>query len=374
MLPLAEPLIGEEEKTALNAIIDSGWITMGEEIKSFEQEFAALHGVDEAIAVSNCTAGLHLCLAALGVGAGDDVLVPSLTFVATVNAVLYAGANPIFVDVESLESPHISMSDAEQKITGKTKAVIVMHYAGYSVDVNKWRKFADDHGLFMIEDAAHAPGLDGVAQVADAAAFSFFGNKNMTTAEGGMVTARDPEVASRVRTMRSHGMSTSTLERHKGHAYEYDVTMLGFNYRLDELRAAMGRCQLAKLPAWNVKRRELVAIYRKLIKESCPQVMVPFSNEHNTVAHIFPVLLPVGVDRHSVMSNLRAAEIQSSIHYLPVHHFTFYKSAFPDVKLAITEEYCSRVVTLPLYPALDKQDLERVVQVITNSLEGAINV
>jgi dTDP-4-amino-4,6-dideoxygalactose transaminase len=369
MIPLARPLIGEDEKNALNAVIDSGWITTGEQVKAFEQAFATLHGVDEAVAVSSCTAGLHLCLAALGIGSGDHVLVPSLTFVATVNAILYVGATPVFVDIESLESPHISITDAQQRLTEKVKAVIVMHYAGYSVDVSSWRQFADNNELFLIEDAAHAPGLDGVGQKADAAAFSFFGNKNMSTAEGGMVIARDPEITSRIRSMRSHGMTTSTLDRHKGHAFEYDVTMLGFNYRIDELRAALGLCQLSKLPKWNTKRRELVALYRNLVSQLCPEIIAPFSNAHSTVAHLFPVLLPRSANRHTVMAKLRDAEIQSSIHYLPVHQFSFYKKEFPGVHLTVTEEFCSRVITLPLYPALNEKDLKKIVMALKSGLK-----
>jgi dTDP-4-amino-4,6-dideoxygalactose transaminase len=369
MIPLACPLIGEEEKKALNAVIDSGWITNGEQVISFERQFSELHSFKESVAVSSCTAGLHLCLAALGVGHGDHVLVPSLTFVATVNAILYVGATPVFVDIESLVSPHISLSDAQQKITKQVKAAIVMDYSGYSINMLEWRKFADRHNLFLIEDAAHAPGLDGVAQYADASAFSFFGNKNMSTGEGGMVTAPNPEIISKVRSMRSHGMTTSTLDRHKGHAFEYDVTMLGYNYRMDEIRAALGICQLKKLPKWNEKRRELVNLYRELINKFCPQISVPYNPSHTTVAHLFPVLLPNAQLRHQVMTDLRESKIQSSIHYLPVHHFSYYKKSFPEIRLPITEDYCSRVLTLPLYPALDKSDLEKIVFSLRNSLE-----
>lgn len=364
MISLAMPLFDEEEKKALCSVIDSGWVTNGEKVIAFEQAFAEAHGVNEAVAVTNATAGLHLCLAGLGIGQGDYVLVPSLTFVATVNAILYVGAIPVFVDIESLNCPHISLEDARRKLTSRVKAVIVMHYAGYSVDLARWREFADVYGLFFIEDAAHAPGLKDVAQFSDAAAFSFFGNKNMTTGEGGMVTALNPEMVSRIRTMRSHGMTTSTLDRHLGHAYQYDVAMLGFNYRMDELRAAVGLCQLAKLEKWNAKRRELTLIYRDLFQRHCPEVSIPFTNTHETVAHLFPVLLPDATMRNTVMVKLREVDIQSSIHYLPVHHFSYYREKFPGIHLAVTEDYCSRVVTLPLYPDLHKQDLELIVSAV----------
>jgi Predicted pyridoxal phosphate-dependent enzyme apparently involved in regulation of cell wall biogenesis len=368
MISLAIPSFDEEEKKALCSVIDSGWVTTGEKVCAFEQAFAKAHGVNDAVAVTNATAGLHLCLAALGIGHGDYVLVPSLTFVATVNAILYVGAIPVFVDIESLDCPHISLEDARHKLTSRVKAVIVMHYAGYAVDITRWREFADSYGIFFIEDAAHAPGLNGVAQLSDAAAFSFFGNKNMTTGEGGMVTALNPETISRVRSLRSHGMTTSTLDRHLGHAFKYDVTMLGFNYRMDELRAAVGLCQLAKLEQWNVKRRKLVLVYRDLFERHCPELSIPFTKTHETVAHLFPVLLPDAAMRKTVMVKLREADIQSSIHYLPVHRFSYYREKFPGIHLANTEEFSSRVVTLPLYPDLHEKDLELIVSAVTAAI------
>lgn len=369
MISLAMPLFDEQEKKALCSVIDSGWVTTGEKVTEFEQAFADAHGINEAVAVTNATAGLHLCLAGLGIGPGDYVLVPSLTFVATVNAILFVGATPVFVDIESLDCPLLSLEDARRKLTSRTKAVIVMHYAGYSVDITRWREFADNYGLFLIEDAAHAPGLNGVAQFSDAAAFSFFGNKNMTTGEGGMVTALNPETVSRMRFLRSHGMTTSTLDRHLGHAYKYDVTMLGFNYRMDEMRAAVGLCQLAKLEKWNDTRRELVGIYRELFQRHCPEISVPFTNSHETVAHLFPVLLPDAAMRNSVMVKLREAGVQSSIHYLPVHRFTYYRDKFPGIHLPETEEFCRRVVTLPLYPDLDQEDLEHIVLAVKMAIQ-----
>jgi dTDP-4-amino-4,6-dideoxygalactose transaminase len=366
MISLAEPVLGDEEKQALSAVIESGWLTMGDKVKAFEKAFAEMHGVREAVAVSSCTAGLHLSLAALGVGQGDEVLVPSLTFVATVNAVLYVGATPVFVDIDSLECPHISLEEAQSKLTDKTKAVIVMHYGGYLVELARWREFADRHQLFLVEDAAHAPGIGTV--VGDAAAFSFFSNKNMTTAEGGMVLARRSAVLEKIRAMRSHGMTTGTLDRHVGHAYSYDVTTLGYNYRIDELRAAMGLCQLSHLKVWNARRRALTKVYRQLLAKHCPTVIVPFKSSDVTAAHLLPVLLPEGVERERVMGELRAAGIQSSIHYPPVHHFSYYRARFPNIELVKTERFCQRVITLPLFPSLDELDLEKIVIMLQSAI------
>lgn len=361
MLALADPILGELEKQAVLEVLESKWLTMGEKVKIFEQNFAALHQVPQAIAVNSCTAGLHIGLAALGIGPGDEVLVPSLTFVATINAVLYVGATPVFVDIESLTEPHISLAQAKAHCTPKTKAVIIMHYGGYVMDIPAWRAFADERGLYLLEDVAHAPGAPGVGLLSDVSVFSFFSNKNMTTAEGGMVIALDEAVGNRVRALRTHGMTTTTLDRHKGHAYSYDVTMLGFNYRLDELRAAIGIVQLGFLPTWNQKRVQLSAQYRTLLAQQCPSITIPFTATSPTVGHLMPVLLPSGVTRPKVMDQLRAEQIQSSIHYPPAHHFSWYQTHYPSVSLPLTEQFSATELSLPLHPGMTEQDVSRVV-------------
>ncbi|RME81614.1 MAG: DegT/DnrJ/EryC1/StrS aminotransferase family protein, partial [Zetaproteobacteria bacterium] len=218
---LAEPVLGSREKEAVARVLEEGWLTMGPRVRAFEEAFARMHGRDDALATSSCTAALHLALAAFDIGPGDEVLVPSLTFVATANAVRYLGARPVFVDIESPMRPWISLADAERKLSVRTKAVIVVHYAGYVADMRAWRAFADAYGLWLVEDAAHAPESAGKDGLADASAYSFFSNKNMTTAEGGMLLMRDPERLARARCMRSHGMTTLTWDRHQGHAYSY---------------------------------------------------------------------------------------------------------------------------------------------------------
>jgi dTDP-4-amino-4,6-dideoxygalactose transaminase len=370
-IPLAEPTLGQEEIGALKAVIDSGWITMGERVLAFEKRFADLHGASGAVAVDSCTAGLHLSLAAIGIGPGDEVLVPSLTFVATVNAVIYVQASPVFVDIESLERPHISIKDAGRKITPKTRAVIVMHYAGYLADMGAWRDFADKNGIALIEDAAHAPGVEGVGVKSDAAAFSFFSNKNITTAEGGMVFARDPEVLSRVRLMRAHGMTVGTLERYKGHAHSYDVVELGYNYRMDELRAAIGLVQLDRLAGWNERRRHLTGLYRSLFAR-VEGVRVPFDGWAKTAAHILPVLLPEAVSRGAVMDEMRKRGVQTSVHYPPAHLFSYHSRMFPGVSLPLTERFCASELTVPLYPGLADDDARYVASALEGSLKAAL--
>jgi len=369
MLLVAEPVLGEAEKSALSEVIDRGWITMGDRVREFEQTFARLHGVDDCVAVNSCTAALHLILQGLGIGQGDEVLVPSMTFVATINCVLYVGATPVFVDVESLQTPLMSIDDAAAKCTPKTKAVIVMHYAGYLSDRETWRNFAEERGLFLIEDSAHAVGTEGAGTYGDAAAFSFYGNKNMTTAEGGIVIARDKELLRTIRQLRGHGMTSGTLERLTSRSPTYDVTMLGYNYRMDELRAAVGIIQLQKLQAWNEKRKFLSDLYKAILPDVCPTVTVPFRGWNASSSHhIMPIVLPREHDRQSVISHLKDANIQTTIHYPPAHRLSLYQNLFPSVKLEKTEEFSQRELTLPLHPMMGEDDVSRVVAALGRAL------
>lgn len=362
LIELGAPTLGEPEKRALAEVVDSGWLTMGERVRRFEQAFATLHGVADAVAVHSATAALQLSLAAFDIGPGDEVLVPSLTFVATASVVVHAGAVPVFVDLEAPDRPHVCLADARRRITPRTRAVVVMHYGGYGIDLAPWRALADEFGLVLLEDAAHAAGLTGrVGTLSDGAAFSFFTNKNMTTAEGGMIVMSDPERLARARLLRAHGMTASTLERDRGHAVGYDVVAAGHNYRMDELRGALGLVQLARLPGWNARRRELTERYRAVLARRLPQVRVPFDGGHPTTGHLLPVLLPPGWHRPAVQAGLRAAGVQSSMHYPPVHRFSFYRAHFPGTGLPHTEAFADAELTLPLHPALTDADVDRVV-------------
>ncbi len=369
MLLVSEPVLGDDEKLALARVIDSNWITMGHLVAEFEHGFAELHGAAAAAAVSNCTAGLHLAMVAFGIGQGDEVLVPSMSFVATANAVVYTGAKPVFVDIEGLDTPVMSLRDAEAKVTERTKAVVVMHYAGAVMDKRAWRGFADRHGLHLIEDSAHAVGAERGPIYGDAAVFSFFGNKNMTTAEGGMIIARDPALLATMRQMRGHGMTASTIERLSGTG-SYDVTMLGYNYRMTELNAAVGLVQMSKLKRWNAKRRRLTASYRNLIGTLCPSVGVPFASWDVTTHHILPAILPAGTDRTAVATALRAEGVQTSFHYPPIHRLSWYEERHPFVRLPLTEEFATRELTLPLHPKMEEWQVRHVVQALSRALDA----
>jgi dTDP-4-amino-4,6-dideoxygalactose transaminase len=372
MLLVSEPILGAPEKAALADVIEDGWITMGARVQAFEQAFAGLHRAEDAIAVSSCTAALHLILHALDVGPGDEVLVPALTFVATASCVRYVGATPVFVDIESPDVPLMSLDDAEAKCTPRTRAIILVHFAGYLANRADWQAFARRKGLLLIEDAAHAPGLPEAGTFGEAAAFSFYGNKNMTTAEGGAVIARDSSVRKIIRQTRGHGMTSGTHERLTSRTPEYDVTMLGFNYRMDELRAAVGLTQLKNLPRWNEIRRRFTSLYRRLIAERCPAVAVPFSEPRTSAHHIMPVLLPAYVERQTVVDQLRGRDIQTTIHYPPVHQLTLYRNLCPGTRLPWTEEFAQRELTLPLHPRMSEVTVEMVVNALAAAVEAEV--
>jgi dTDP-4-amino-4,6-dideoxygalactose transaminase len=368
MLLVSEPSLGNEEKAALARVIDSNWITMGSCVDSFEKAFARMHGVTEAVAVDSCTAALHLAVEALGIGPGDEVLVPSLSFVATSNAVLYSGATPVFVDIESLASPVISVAHAAELCTDRTRAIVVMHYAGYIAGREAWTGLASSRGLRLIEDSAHAVGAGRGEIFGDVAAFSFYGNKNMTTGEGGMVVAQDPSVLATARQARGHGMTSDTITRLHARPSSYDVTMLGHNYRMTEMAAAIGLVQLGKLTRWNEKREALARTYRIMLEAASPDVVVPFSVSWSSAHHIMPVILPVHADRQQVANRLRDAGIQTSMHYPAIHTLSLYRQTDPNLSLPATEEFAARELALPLHPKMGDEDVALVVQALTKAL------
>jgi dTDP-4-amino-4,6-dideoxygalactose transaminase len=370
MLLVAEPNLGEEEKRALANVIDSNWITMGDRVRAFEVAFAAAHGATDAVAVSSCTAGLNLVVAAHGIGPGDEVLVPALSFVATANCVLHVGAMPVFVDIDDMTRPLMSLADAEVKCNARTRAVVLMHYAGFLSSRAAWRDFAGRHGLVLIEDAAHAVGAEGVGEIGNSAVFSFYGNKNMTTAEGGMIVSDSAPVLDQVRLLRGHGMTSGTRQRQDARTPTYDVTALGWNYRMDELRAAVGLVQLKSLARWNAIRRDLTECYRAELQKRSPDVLMPFAGASEASAyHLLAVVLPEGVERATVMARLRESGVQTTIHYPPIHLMTYYRERFPDVHLPLTEAFASRQLTLPLHPKMHPDD----VRCVADSLADAIH-
>ena len=373
-IPLADLNFDSHEENAVISVLKSKWLTMGEVTSHFEQSFSQLTSSPHCLTVSNATEALHLACLALGIGPGDEVIVPSLTFVATANAVLYTGASVTFADITSPNDLTISPASIQAAITPRTKAIIVMHYAGYPCDMPAILEIARQHNLPVIEDAAHAPGasLEGKAlgTWGDIGCFSFFSNKNLATGEGGMLTTHSDEIAAKLKLLRSHGMTTLTYDRHAGHAYTYDVVELGYNYRIDEIRAALGIEQLKKLPANNQRRREIVAHYRAHLPA---ELTIPFDGHPGvTAAHIAPILLPEGHNRTAFQDYMKAHGIQTSIHYPPIHTFTYYREHFPGPHhLPQTETIAPREVTLPLYPTMTDEQIDYLMEQVPLALKAA---
>ena len=368
LLLVSEPCLGADEAAALSDVIASNWITMGDRVARFERAFAEAHGVDDAVAVNSCTAGLHLALAALGIGSGDEVIVPSLSFVATANCVVYTGARVVFADIESLDRPLMSLSDAEAKLTARTRAVILMHYAGAVADAEAWRAFARRHNLCLIEDSAHAVGADRGPIFGDLAVFSFYGNKNMTTAEGGMILGQDKAVLERARRARAHGMTSTTVERLHTRATSYDVLSLGYNYRMSELNAALGLAQLPKLEARNAQRRLIAQTYGQALGNRPSGLIVPLLGHAQAAHHLFPVVLPRDTNRSAIMTGLHERGIQTTIHYPPIHQLTWFRQHYPETRLPVTEDFGIRQLTLPLHPKMTEADAEHVARSLTSLL------
>ena len=373
-IPLADLDYGPEEMQGVIDVLQSRWLTMGAVTQEFEEQFAAFIGVRHAIAVSNGTHALHLAYLALGVGPGDEVIVPSLTFVATANAALYTDADVRFADIGGEADLNISPQSIERQITPRTMAIAVVHYGGYPCRMREIMAIAERRHLAVVEDAAHAPGatLDGrsLGTWGDAGCFSFFSNKNLATGEGGMVVTNRDDIAERVRILRSHGMTTLTWDRHRGHAYSYDVVALGNNYRIDEIRAALGLAQLRKLAHGNQRRQAITEHYRRgLAALAALGLTVPFADtEGQPSYHILPVLLPHGVDRQAFMRSMRERGVQTSIHYPPIHSFSYHRQRYPNVDLPVTAAVAAREVTLPLYPTMSDGDVEYVIAALNDAL------
>ena len=374
-IPLADLDLGSEEKAAVMEVLDRRWLTMGEVTQAFEREFADFVGVKHALAVGNCTEALHIACLVAGIGPGDEVIVPSLTFVATANAVAYTGALPVFAEVTSPSDLTISLDSIEAKITPRTRAIIPMHYGGYPCHMEEINALARKHNLAVIEDAAHAPGasLDGkrMGTWGDMGCFSFFSNKNMTTGEGGMVTTNNSDYVDKLGWLRSHGMTSLTWDRHNGHAWSYDVVFPGYNYRMDEMHAALGRVQLQKLARNNARRAALVAVYRQILPTVAPEIELPFPDHAGVSSyHLMPVLLPAGCDRVQVMENMKTHGVQTSIHYPPIHTFSHYQKWLGERigPMPITEDVASRELTLPLYPGMSNSDVEAVIDALNDAL------
>jgi dTDP-4-amino-4,6-dideoxygalactose transaminase len=366
-------LVDHELRATVDEVVDSGWWSMGPKVEEFEAAFAEFCGTRHALAVANGTAALHLALLAVGCGPGDEVVLPSLNFVAAANAIGHTGATPVFCDIGGLNYVNLDPADLDAAAGPRTKALLVLHYGGFPCDMEAVHEVAEKRGLIVIEDAAHAPGASWhgkpCGSLGRVGCFSFFSNKNLPVGEGGMIVTDDDDLAASLRLLRSHGMTTLTWERHRGHAASYDVVAQGFNYRLDELRAAIGLHQLRRLPEENARRREITQRYRERL-DGVSGISMPFAepDEGSTSAyHLAVALLPPG-RRDEARAALADRRIQTSVHYPPIHLFSYYEELGSRRPLPQTEAVAERIVTLPLYGHMSDEQADLVIDALLETV------
>jgi len=372
-IPLFDLNFDEKEEQAVLETIQSKWISTGPKTAAFEKKFASMLNAKHAVALSNCTVSLHLALKLAGVHAGDEVICPSLTFVATVNSIRYMDAIPVFADVTNYEDPTIDPEDIRRKITSKTKAIMVMHYGGFACDMDKIMQIAQKNNLKVIEDACHGPlsKYKGkkLGTIGDVGCFSFFSNKNISTGEGGMLITNNDEYASRTKLLRSHGMTTMSYERAKGHSTAYDVVELGYNYRMDDIHSSIGLVQLDKIEADLNKRAEVRKLYVSLLSE-IPGIIIPFRDYAEFSSnYILPIVLKDGSaeKRDQVRSALAEAGIQTSMHYPAVHRFSIYQEYYSE--LPVTDYLVNNLITLPMYSKLSEEQVIYICNTLKELLQ-----
>ena len=381
-IPFALPQIGDEEIAAVTEALRSGWVTTGPKTKAFEQAFSEYLGSGvESIAVNSATAGLHLALEALGIGPGDEVIAPTLTFTATTEVVRYLGADAVLVDVDP-RTLNIDPEKIRAAITPRTKAIMPVHYAGLACDMDKILAIAKEHGLKIVEDAAHAlPTTWGGVKVgqlqSDATVFSFYANKTMTTGEGGMVVTRDPELAKRMKIMRLHGMNRDAFDRFvsKTPAWYYEIVAPGFKYNLTDIASAMGLVQLTRLPAFVERRKTLAKRYFAELP-ALPLVLPADAANGDTHSwHLFVIrlddsALERGISRDDVIQKLSERGIGTSVHYVPLHRHPYWRDRYqltPEM-FPVADKAYQTMLSIPLYTAMSDDDQTRVIEALREAL------
>jgi UDP-4-amino-4-deoxy-L-arabinose-oxoglutarate aminotransferase len=364
--------LGEAEKAAMSRVLDTLFLTTGDEVYSFEREFAEYLGVPDVVAVSSCTAALHLALVGLGIGAGHEVITTAMTFIASATPVIHAGATPVLVDVEP-DTGNIDPAKVEAAITPATKAIIAVHLYGTMVDIRALRDIADRHGLALIEDAAHC--VEGVrdgyrpGQLGDVACFSFYATKTLTCGEGGAVAVRDPQLAERLRTIRLHGMSKNAADRYHGKYEHWDMVTLGWKANLTNIQAAMLRPQLGKLEARRQRRDEISRMYDAVVetigevgRPAVPDGVVP-------ARHLYTVWIPGG-RRDAVLSLMGARGVGTAVNYRAIHGLTWMRDNL-DLRFPLpnAERIGAETISLPLYDKLTDAEVARAGSVLAQAVE-----
>ncbi len=377
MIQVFKPSLGEEEIEALREIFKTGWIGLGPKTAEFEEKFAAYVGAKYAVAKNSATAALHLTLDAFGIGPGDEVLVPTMTFVSTAHAVMYCGATPVFVDIEP-DTLCISLDDAQRKITERTRAIIPVHYGGHPCEMDELSEMAERHGLIVVEDAAHACGSvykgQHIGSLSDATCFSFHAVKNLATADGGMVTTDRVEIVRVLKQLRWVGIDKSTwdrteegimelesgIRRYASYGWYYEVHNLGYKCHMNDIAAVIGLVQLSKLERANARRREIVERYHCAF-ESVDWIERPIEKEYvRSALHNYVIKTPY---RDKLNLYLKEKGIATGVHYMPIHLQPFYRKRF-KFTLPVAEREWTRLLTLPLYPDLTNGEVDYVIESI----------
>ena len=385
-IPLCRSWLDETEIEAVSEVLTSKWISTGPKAAEFERRFAEYVGVKYALAVSSCTAGLHLSLVAAGVGKGDEVITTPYTFTATAEAIGYTGARPVFVDIDPL-SLNIDITQIEEKITSRTKAIVPVHVAGLPCDMDALLEISRRHNLVLIDDAAHAISAEykgrRIGAIGDLSAFSFYATKNLTTGEGGMITTHNDQFASVIKTMRYHGISKDAWARQAGRSiWHYEIVSQGYKYNMTDIQAAMGLCQLMKIEKQLEIRKKYAQNYTSELS-GLPQIITPrVAVNPNSIGeqavsrhawHLYIIQLrteQLKVSRDEFIDAMRQANIECGVHYIPLHLFAFYqeKYGYREGDFPHAESVFQRVVSLPLHPALTEENVCDVIRTIAEIL------
>lgn len=377
-LPYGLPLIEEDE---INEVVDSlksGWLSTGPKTREFEKRFAEYVGAKYAIAMNSATAALHLALVAAGVGPGDEVITTPMTFCASANTIVHMGAKPVFVDVDP-KTHCIDPSKIEEKITSKTKAIVPVHYAGHSCDMDEIMRIAKKHNLFVSEDGAHAIYTKYkdkmVGSIGDCTSFSFYATKNICTGEGGILTTNRDDIAQKLREISLHGMTKAAWNRYgKGGSWRYDVEYPGYKYNMTDMQASLGLHQLEKLERMQNKREEIAEKYNNAFAKM-NEVTTPHVASYTRHAwHLYIIQLEIDklkIDRDEFIEKLKEYNIGVSVHFIPVHYMSFYKNTYgyKAGDFPVVEEYFEKIISLPLYPKMSDEDVQYVIDVVKKIVE-----
>lgn len=370
LLPYGRQEILEEDIAAVVAVLRSDWITTGPKVTEFEERFAAYVGAKHAVAYSSGTAALHACTFAAQIGAADEVITSPLTFCASGNCVLYQGGQPVFADIDPA-TLNIDPERVAAQITSRTRALLPVDYAGQPADLTRLRELADQHGLLLIEDAAHAVGAElhgnRIGTISDLTTFSFHPVKHLTTAEGGMVTTNSDELAARLRRFRNHGISSEARDRHQKGQWHYEMIELGFNYRLPDVACALGIEQLRRIDDNVARRRAIWARYEEAFAEIPEVITVREIEGAKSSWHLYPVrIVGPGLQRSDFFPALRAENIGVNVHYIPVPLHPYYQERFGDlmVDLPETAQAYDSLVSLPMFHSMTDADVDDVVRAV----------